>query len=174
MDAGDVIPIAAALISVGSVSVAIWATGLSRKALNLATRTQTKAEEKEFAHTKSDLLNQVADTMALLERRKIDLGMQMAAYETQTQPVRKILENDRETCASLLTQTEIALKDLEKGWNLVNSWNQSKPFEDLMSLRSLLYKEIKETEVAQRSTEQVIESFKANLQTVQERLHDAR
>ena len=71
MDLATKISLCALLVSVGSLSITLWATRLSSKSLNHAIEIQEKGEEKEFERIRAELLMQIADNRRLLDKTRI-------------------------------------------------------------------------------------------------------
>ena len=166
MDLPIVIAIFALLISIGSLSVTVWATKLSKKSLNHAIDIQVKGEEKEFERLRAELLMQIADSRRLLDKTRIEIGTLKADFDAEKQPVKVIMGSYTNLFTEYLPKVEASIQQLDMLWKEISGWSKEKSHRELMDTKAVLYRSLKDDEVVYDSGVYMVNVFKARLEAV--------
>ncbi len=170
MDTSTTISLGALLVSVGSLSITIWATKLSNRSLSHAIEIQEKGEEKEFERLRIDLLMQIADDRRLLEKTRIEIGTLKAEFDAESQPTKKIMRNYINLFNEYLPRVEASIKQLDILYNDVSGWSKEKSHRELMDAKAVLYRSLKDDEVAHDCGTYLVSVFRAQLEVARQRV----
>jgi hypothetical protein len=168
MDAPIVIAIIALLVSVGSLGVTVWATRLSKKSLNHAINIQIRGEEKEFDRLRTELLMQIADRRRLLDKMRIEIGTLKAEFDAEKQPVKVIMGSYTNLFSEYLPKVEASIQQLDMRWREISGWSKEKDYRELMDTKAVLYRSLKDDEVAYDSGIYMVNVFKAKMEAVKQ------
>ena len=166
MDLPLAISVIAAIISIGSLSIAFWATRLSKKSLEHSIDIQQRSEKKEFENSKAELLMQISDNRRVLDKTRIEIGTLKAHFDVESQRVKAIMTNYTALFDSHLPQIEKLIQVLDARWKDVSEWTQEKSHKDLMEEKALLYSDLKDNEVIYESGDYLVRKFKNRLEMV--------
>jgi hypothetical protein len=169
MDLSTGLSIIALIVAVGSFAVTIWATRISDKAFKQAIDVQTRSDEKEFERTRTDLLNQIADSRSILDKTRIEIGAVKANFDVEPPGVQSLLKNYVPLFTEYLPSIERAVKDCDALWQDVSSWTKEKGHGELMQAKATSYRTLKDDEVVQESAVYAVNVFKEKLGTAKER-----
>ena len=170
MDNATTISLGALLVSVGSLSVTLWATRLSNKSLNHAIEIQQKNEEKEFERLRTDLLMQVADSRRLMDKTRIEIGTLKADFEAEPQPIKMLMANYANLFTYYFPKVEDSISRLDILSKDVSGWPNEKSYRELMNAKALLYQSLKQDEVVYDVAIYLINEFKAQLQVARKKI----
>jgi hypothetical protein len=170
MDIATTISIGAVLVSLGSLSVTIWATRLSKRSLNHAKEIQEKAEEKEFERMRVELLMQIADDRRLLDKTRIKIGTLKVDFDAEPQPIQVIMRNYTSLFTNYLPRVESSINQLDILWKEVSGWSNEKSYRELMDAKAVLYRSLKDDEVVYDSGIYMVNEFKAQLEVARQRV----
>jgi len=140
MNTADTIAIYAAGFAGFAALVSVGAWWSSKRALDLARSSAKDAGLIELERIRLDLLNDIADNRALLERARIEIGAIRAKYELEPPPVKEQLHDYVRLFNETLPQAEKVIKDYEEAWTLWVSQNAPQGYRELMNQRALLHR----------------------------------
>lgn len=168
MELALVVSIIAALISLGSLAVTIWATRISKQSLNHAINIQERMDSKEFERTRSDILIQIADCRKVLDKTRIEIGALKTNFDAEPQPVQLILSPQGGLFSDYLPKVEGAIRLLDALKNDVLEWTTDKPYGELMNAKAVLYQQLKDNEVVYDAGIYSVNEFKTKLELAKE------
>ena len=168
MDLATTISLGALLVSIGSLSVTLWATRLSNRSLNHAIEIQEKGEEKEFERLRAELLMQIAEDRRLLDKTRIEIGTLKADFDVEPQPIKVIMRNYTNLFTDYLPRVEASIQQLDMLWKEVSGWSKEKSHRELMDAKAVLYRSLKDDEVVYDSGIYMVNVFKAKLEVARQ------
>jgi hypothetical protein len=164
MDLPTMVSIVALGLSIGSLIVTIWATRISRRSLEHAIGVQERTEEKEFERLRTELLNQISDSRAILDKTRIEIGTLQANFQAEPQPIQVRMANYTSLFTEYLPKVSMSIQQLDALWADVLGWSKEKGHRELMEARAVLYRSIKDDETVQDSGIYMVNVFKAKLE----------
>jgi hypothetical protein len=170
MELATTISLGALLVSIGSLSVTLWATRLSNRSLNHAIKIQEKGEEKEFERLRVELLMQIADDRRLLDKTRIEIGTLKADFDAEPQPIQVMMRNYTNLFTVYLPKIEASIKQIDMLWKDVSDWSKEKNHRELMDAKAVLYKSLKDDEVVYDAGIYMVNEFKAQLEVARQRV----
>ena len=164
MDIPTMISIVALIISIGGLAVTLWATRISRRSLGHAIRVQQRSDLKEFERVRAELLDQVSDSRVILDRNRIEIGTLQANFQAEPPAVQARMANYTTLFSQYLPKVERAIRQCDELWKDVLGWRSDKEHADLMEARAVLYRSLKDDEIANGSGIFLVNAFKVRLE----------
>ena len=164
MDLPTIVSCVALIVSIGSLGVTMWATQISSRALEHAIGVQQRSEEKEFERLRTELLNQISDSRAVLDKTRIEIGTLQANFQAEPRQVQGLMANYTSLFTEYLPKVHMSIQQLDALWTEVSGWGKEKGHRELMEARAVLYRSLKDDEVVQDSGIYLANVFKAKLE----------
>jgi hypothetical protein len=170
MDLPTVLSVVALVVSIGSVAVTVWATGISKRSHEHAINVQERSDQKEFERLRSELLNQISDSRSANEKSRIEIGTLQANFRAECPAVQALMVNYVVLFTEFLPKVEQATHQCDELWNHVSSWTNEKSHAELMQARATLYRSLKDDEVVQQSVAYTVSVFNTKLELAKQQL----
>lgn len=170
MDTSIVIAIIAVAVSIGSFAVSVWATRISKKSLEHATSVQAGIDRREFDRVRAELLNQIADCRAVLDRTRIEIGTLQANFLAEPTAVQSLMANYTGLFSEYLPNVESALRGTDELWREVAQWEPAKSHNELMDARAVLYRSLQDDKSAYENGMYLVSRFTAQLEVARQRV----
>ena len=170
MDTSIVIAIIAVAVSIGSFAVSVWATRISKESLEHVTSVQEKTERREFDRVRAELLNQIADCRAVLDRTRIEIGTLQANFLAEPTAVQSLMANYTSLFSGCLPNVESALKGTDELWREVAQWEPTKSHKELMDARAVLYRSLQDDKSVYENGMYLVSRFAAQLEIARHRV----
>lgn len=168
------ISIVALIISVGGLAVTLWATRISKRALEHAISVQEHSDLKEFERGRTELLNQISDSRAMLDKTRIEIGTLQANFQVEPPAVQNLMANFIGLFSQFLPKIEQAVRQCDELWTDVSGWSSDKGHSDLMQARAVLYRCLKDDEAVQESGLYLVNRFKMHLELAKQQVRADR
>ena len=168
------ISIVALIISIGSLAVTLWATRISKRSLDHAINVQERSDLKEFERARADLLNQISDSRAILDKTRIEIGTLQANFQAEPVAVQALMANYTGLFSQYLPRVEQAIRQCDELWTDVSGWSTDKGHTDLMQARAVLYRSLMDDEIVQDSAIYMVNVFKVKLELAKQQVRAAR
>jgi len=169
MDPSTALSLAALVVSVGSLGVAVWANRISKKALAHSMRAQEEGDQREFDRIRAELLNQISDSRAVLERTRLEIGTLQANFRAEPPAVQSLMANYTGLFSEYLPSVERAITRCDQLWREVSEWGRSKSHTELMEARAVLYRSLQDDRSAQESGTYLVNEFTTKLELARRR-----
>ena len=164
MDLSEKISLFAVLLSSFGVVIAVFSYLQSRKSLFLT-------EKIEFEKIKSDVLNDISRLLALLKRRNVSWNILKSSIESQPELIQEFFYKVHpDSIEPVLKATYDAIERSEKYWDLALTY-EPKMAKELLTLRSQIFKELKETEATQETSKETLKTLHEHLNVGINELH---
>jgi hypothetical protein len=124
MDPVTTVSVLALIVSLGSFGVTWWATKISRRSLEYAIAMQKQTEITEYERARTNLLQHITDSIATLERTRIEIGTLKADFEAELEPVQLIMANYTSIFTIYLPKIEQAIAENNEHWRQVSQWGE--------------------------------------------------
>ena len=168
------ISIVALIISIGSLAVTLWATRISKRSLDHAINVQERSDLKEFERARADLLNQISDSRAILDKTRIEIGTLQANFQAEPVAVQALMANYTGLFSQYLPRVEQAIRQCDELWTDVSGWSTDKGHTDLMQARAVLYRSLMDDEIVQDPAIYMVNVFKVKLELAKQQVRAAR
>lgn len=170
MDLSTMISIVALIISIGGLAVTLWATRISKRSLDHAINVQERSDLKEFERVRAELLNQISDSGAILDKTRIEIGTLQANFQAEPPAVQALMANYIGLFSQFLPKVERAIRQCEELWTEVSGWSSNKGHTDLMQARAVLYRSLKDDQSVQESGIYMVNAFKVRLELIKRQM----
>ena len=170
MDASIIIAVVAVAVSVGSLAVSIWATRISKTSLRQATRVQEDSDRREFDRVRAELLNQISDCRAILDRTRIEIGTVQANFLAEPPAVQDLMANYTTLFSQYLPTVENALKGTDELWREVAQWEPTKSHTELMDASAVLYRSLQDDKSTHETGIYLVNRFTTQLELARHRV----
>jgi hypothetical protein len=170
MDLSTMISIVALIISLGGLAVTLWATRISKRSLEHAIGVQKRSDLKEFERVHAELLNQISDSRAILDKTRIEIGTLQANFHAEPVAVKALLANFTGLFSEYLPKVEQAIRQCDELWTDVSGWSSDKAHADLMRARAVLYRSLKDDETVREAGIYLVNSFKVKLELARQQV----
>jgi len=168
------ISIVALIISIGGLAVTLWATRISKRSLEHAINVQERSDLKEFERVRAELLNQISDSRAILDKTRIEIGTLQANFQAEPAAVQTLMANYTGLFSQYLPMVEQAIRQCDDLWTDVSGWSSDKGHADLMQARAVFYRSLKDDEVVQESGIYAVNVFKVKLELAKQQVRLTR
>jgi hypothetical protein len=159
-----ILSVIALSVSIGSLGVTVWATRISKKSLKRARDVQDRSDRREFEGIRSEILNQVSDSRAVLDKTRVEIGTLRAEFDAEPTAVQASMASYTTLFSEYLPNIERAVHQCDSLWSEVSAWNNDKSDAELMRARALLYRSLKDDESAHESGVYMVNVFKTKLE----------
>jgi hypothetical protein len=159
----------ALVVSIGSLAIAIWATRISKTSLDHAVSVQQESDKREFERSRADLLNQVSDSRAILDKTRIEIGTLRADFQVEPQTVQAAMANYTTLFSDYLPKIEETIRQCDQLWESISAWGADKGYADLMQARAALYRSLKDDELAKESGIYLVGTFRTKLESARKK-----
>lgn len=170
MDLPTIVSIVALIMSFGGLAVTLWATRISKRALEHAIEIQEGSDLKEFERVRAELLNQISDSRAILDKARIEVGTIQASLQAEPAAVQVLMANYTALFSHYLPKVEQAIHQCDELWTDVSGWSSDKGQTDLMHARAVLYRSLKDDEIVHESGIYMVNAFKVKLELAKQQV----
>ena len=166
----NTVAVVAAIVSIGSVAVAIWAASISKKALDHAIDVQDRSDARENDRAKADLLRRISDCRALLEKTRIEIGTAKANFDAEPEAVRGLMIHYNTSLFSDMYQSiQNEISQLDGWWDRIHSWKSGIPHNDLLAAQSTFYNDYHGYQTTEASAKYCLREFQEKLALAHDR-----
>jgi hypothetical protein len=174
MDLPTVLSTIALVVAIGSFFVTVWATTISKRSLQHAMDVQVRSDQKEFERVRAELLNQLSDSRAVLDKTRIEIGTLQATFQAEPSAVQGLMRNYLQLFTDYLPKVEQAIHQCDDLWKDVSGWSNETSHAELMQARAVLYRSLKDDEVVQASGVYAVNVFRTKLELAKQQLSLSR
>ena len=173
MDISIALSLIALAVSAGGLAVSLWATRISKRSLEHSQGVQKEAERREFDAVRADLLNQIADGRAVLDRTRIEIGTLRANFLAEPATVQALMVNFTGLFSEFLPKVELGIRQADELWAQVAQWDSTKSHKELMDAIAVLYRSLQDDKAAQESGMYLVNRFTVHLESARQRALEA-
>lgn len=157
------ISVVALFVSLGSVTISLWSTFISKHSLEHSLIAQRRADDEDFEKLRLEVLIQVADNTEIMRQYLIKVNGLKIKYDSEPLAVQALMKNYTNLFTDYLPRVVFALKTLDSEWENVSSYSEKNDYKRLMNEKANLYLAWKSNEAVKTSVQSMIDEFDQKL-----------
>lgn len=168
MDLPTFLSLLAVIISIAGFGVSVWATRISKRSHDHGTQVHQGNERREFDRVRSDLLAQISESRAVLDRARIEVGTLEAEFRGEPEPVQRLMASYTHLFSDYLPRIEVGIRQCDDLWRDVSTWDSTKSHAELMAARAVLHRSFQDEKIAHETAVYLVSRFTAKLEVARQ------
>ena len=157
-------------VSAAGFGVSVWATQISKRSFKLATKIKEESDAREFDRVRADLLDQIPDSRAVLDRARIEIGTLEADFRVEAPALQKLMAGYTGLFSEYLPKIEASIRQCDDLWREVSQWDSEKSHAELMVARAVLHRSFQDEKIAHETAIYLVNRFTAKLEAARNRV----